>query len=200
MAPTSFAQPAQKGATQKQMQSAGTAEQARATTIENLQSASRGEANAANRYDLFARRADEDGYGQVARLFRAAALSERIHLRNHEAVLRSLGEQPQTVSLEPVEIQNTRQNLLQPIQGEKGEASQMYPNYARIAREAGIANAALTFTYAGETERKHEELFKEALQKLGSNPEADYLVQSESGMLFVQTPARVASVTAPSQG
>lgn len=175
-------------------------QQARATTIENLKAASRGEANAANRYDLFARRADEEGYGQVAKLFRAAALSERIHLRNHEAVLRSLGQQPQTPKLEPVQVKTTRENLQVPIQGEKGEATQMYPRYARIAREAGIDSAALTFTYAGETERKHEQLFQEALNQLGNNPNADYLVQSESGMLFEQTPARVAAVTAPNQG
>lgn len=175
-------------------------DKARATTIENLQAAATGEANAANRYDQFAQRADEEGYGQVAKLFRAAALSERIHLRNHQAVLRALGQQPKPTPLEPVQVKSTRENLLVPIQGEKGEATQMYPRYAAIAREAGLENAALTFAYAGETEQKHEQLFQAALDQLGNNPNSDYLVQSESGMLFEQTPARVASVTAPNAG
>lgn len=191
---------AQQPAPQQQAPPGIPQQKARATTIENLEAAARGEANAANRYDLFAQRADEEGYGQVAKLFRAAALSERIHLRNHQAVLRALGQQPKTPALEPVDVKGTRENLLVPIQGEKGEGTQMYPRYAGIAREAGLANAVLTFTYAGETERKHEELFKSALERLGNNPNSDYLVQSESGMLIEQTPARVASVTSRNQG
>ncbi|WP_373046901.1 rubrerythrin family protein [Vulgatibacter sp.] len=174
---------------------------ARTETLSNLREAAEGEANAAHRYDLFAQRAADEGYQQVARLFRAAALSERIHLRNHEAVLRSLGEKPGLIELEEVEVKSTRENLRVPIEGEQEEAGATYPSFAAQARNAGLPNAARTFTYAGETERKHLGLFEDALRQLGQNPEVDYLVESESGMVTTQAPGRVASVTgSPSQG
>jgi len=173
--------------------------QARAATIRNLQNAASGEANAAHRYELFARKADQEGYGQVAKLFRAAAESEQIHQRNHEAVLRSLGEQPACPRLEKVTVGDTRANLKVPLEGEKNEASEMYPRYAQMAQAAGIPAATRTFTYAGQTEQEHLHLFEDALRQLGSNPPADYYVQSESGMLTEQRPARVAAVTAPAQ-
>ena len=176
------------------------AAQAKDVTIRNLQSAAQGEANAANKYELFARKADEDGYGQVAKLFRAAALSERIHLRNHQDVLRSLGATPAPIKLQPVTVGTTQENLRGPIEGERGEAAAMYPKYAETARTAGIPSAERTFTYAGQTEEVHLRLFEDALANLGNNPSADYLVQSESGMLTVQSPSRVASVVAPSAG
>jgi len=176
------------------------ASQARDATIRNLHSAAQGEANAANRYELFARKADEDGYGQVAKLFRAAALSERVHLRNHQDVLRSLGAPPASTKLERVTVGTTQENLRVPIEGERGEAASMYPRYAETARTAGLPSAERTFTYAGQTEEVHLRLFEDALANLGNNPSADYLVQSESGMLTVQSPSRVASVVAPSAG
>lgn len=175
-------------------------EQARDTTIRNLHSAAQGEANAANRYEQFARKADEDGYGQVAKLFRAAALSERVHLRNHQDVLRSLGAPPASIKLERVTVGTTQENLRVPIEGERGEAASMYPRYAETARTAGLPSAERTFTYAGQTEEVHLRLFEDALANLGNNPSADYLVQSESGMLTVQSPSRVASVVGPSAG
>ena len=191
---------AEEAAPQAEAPAAPSVGQARDSTIRNLQSAARGEANAANRYGLFARKADEDGYGQVARLFRAAALSERIHLRNHQDVLRGLGVTPAPITLEPVAVGSTRENLRVPIEGERGEATAMYPKYAETARTAGIQSAVRTFTYAGQTEQQHLQLFEEALGKLGNNPPADYLVHSESGMLTVQSPSRVASVISPSAG
>lgn len=184
----------------QQAPAAPSAEQGKDTTIRNLQSAAQGEANAANRYELFAQKADEEGYGQVAKLFRAAALSERVHLRNHQDVLRSLGVSPEPTKLETVQVGSTQENLRVPIEGEREEATTMYPKYAEAARAAGIQSAARTFTYAGETEQHHLKLFEDALAKLGNNPSADYLVQSESGMLTVQSPSRVASVVEPSTG
>lgn len=187
-------------ATMPDAKSPSAAPEARDATIRNLQSAAQGEANAANRYELFARKADEEGYGQVAKLFRAASLSERIHLRNHQDVLRGLGVAPSSIELEPVTVGNTRENLRGPVEGERGEATTMYPKYAETARAAGIPSAVQTFTYAGQTEQEHLRLFEDALANLGNNASADYLVQSESGMLTVQSPSRVSSVTSPSTG
>lgn len=172
--------------------------QARATTIQNLRAASQGEADAVHRYELFAQRAEQEGYSQVAKLFRAAAVSERIHLRNHHLVLRALGEKPGMPTPAQVEVRTTRENLLVPIEGERGEATQTYPRYARQAELAQIPAAARSFQYAGEAEQGHELLFQAALRELGKNPKADYLVETESGKVTPRTGGRVASVaTAP---
>ena len=65
-----------------------------ATTIDNLQTAFNGESNASARYLAFAKKADEEGYGEVASLFRAAAKAEEIHARNHAEVIEKLGSTP----------------------------------------------------------------------------------------------------------
>lgn len=176
------------------------AAQAKDATIQNLRKAAEGEANAANKYELFAQKADDEGYGQIAKLFRAAALSERVHLRNHQEVLRSLGEPPAPIELKTVNVGSTQENLRGPVEGERGEATSMYPKYAETARAAGIPSAVRTFTYAGQTEQEHLRLFEDALANLGNNASADYLVQSDSGMLTVQSPSRVASVVGPPAG
>src|SRR6187455_3825357 len=84
-------------------------------TIDNLNAAIDGEANASHRYTLFAAKADEEGYAQVAKLFRAAALAESIHQRNHEKVLRDLGVEPKSPKLKDVKVGTTRENLEVPV-------------------------------------------------------------------------------------
>lgn len=170
--------------------------QARPTrTIQNLRAAIQGEANAAHRYDLFAQRADEEGHQQVAKLFRAAAVSERIHRRNHEEVLRRLGENIPQVQPEHVTVATTRENIMIPIRGERQEAGEMYPEYIRIAEEENVPGAVESFTAARDTEAVHDQLFQRALSQLGQNPPTDYYVQTETGMVVTRSPATVA--TAP---
>src|ERR1019366_4733743 len=65
-----------------------------AVPIDNLQMAFNGESNAHHRYVAFAKKADDEGYGEVASLFRAAARAEEIHASNHSAVIRKLGAEP----------------------------------------------------------------------------------------------------------
>ena len=150
-------------------------------TIDNLQTAIEGEANASHRYTRFAQEADQEGYGQVAKLFRAAALAESIHQRNHERVLRDLGVQPKTPVLERVPVGTTRQNLESPIKGEANEADAMYPAFLDVARRQNVPGAVKSFTYALDTEAEHEQLFKNALAQLGHNPPTDYFVGKVSG-------------------
>jgi rubrerythrin len=151
------------------------------TTIDNLQTAIEGEANASHRYTLFAQKADREGYPQVAKLFRAAALAESIHQRNHEAVLKDLGVEPKHPMLKPVTVGTTRQNLEVPIKGEASEADSMYPSFVDQARRDNVPGAVKSFTYALDTEAEHERLFKGALARLGTNPPVDYYVGKVSG-------------------
>ena len=65
---------------------------AASTTLENLQAAFNGESNAHARYLAFADKADQEGYGEVGSLFRAAAKAEEVHAANHAVVIKKLGE------------------------------------------------------------------------------------------------------------
>lgn len=150
-------------------------------TINNLEKAITGEANAAHRYTLFAKRADEEGYAQVAKLFRAAALAESTHQRNHEKVLRSLGVEPRSPTLEDVKVGTTRENLEVPIKGESNEEEEMYPAMVKQARRDNVAAAVTSFTYALDTESEHARLFRDALAQLGHNARVDYYVGEVSG-------------------
>lgn len=164
-------------------------------TVANLRTAIQGEANAAHRYTLFAQKAEIEGYGPVAKLFRAAALSEEVHLRNHVQVLRSLGQPLPEIKLEQVSVGSTQANLKVPIEGEKTEATQMYPKFIAQARADGVEAAARSFTYARDAEAEHDRLFKKALANLGHNQDVDYYVQPETGMVIEKSPGRYPPVT-----
>ena len=65
------------------------------TTLDNLQAGFNGESNAHSRYLAFAEKADQEGYGEVASLFRAAAKAEEVHATNHAAVIKKMGGTPE---------------------------------------------------------------------------------------------------------
>jgi rubrerythrin len=105
------------------------------STLDNLQTAFNGESNANARYLAFARKADEEGFGEVASLFRAAAKAEEVHARNHGDVIRKMGATP-ALNLEPIEVKTTHENLKAAIAGEKYERDIMYPKFVEVAQAA----------------------------------------------------------------
>lgn len=117
-------------------------------TEENLKEAFAGESQARNRYTFFASKAEEEKKPEVAKLFRAAALAEEIHARNHFEALGNL--------------KSTEENLETGIQGENYEHSEMYPEFIEKAREEGDKQALKAFDFAKQVEEKHEEFYKEA--------------------------------------
>lgn len=121
-------------------------------TLENLAAAFAGESQARNKYMAFAKKAEEEGYPQVARLFRAAAEAEYIHAQNHFRAMQG--------------IHSTAENLQAAINGENFEVVSMYPPYIAEAEAAKNKRAATTFTYAYEVEKVHEALYREALATL----------------------------------
>ncbi len=131
-------------------------------TEKNLQEAFAGESQANRKYLAFARKAEEEGYPQVAKLFRAAAEAETIHAHNH---LRVLGG-----------IRSTRENLEAAISGESYEFQNMYPQMIADAEGEGNDEAKRSFNFANEVEKVHAELYKKALENLGKNEEVDYYV------------------------
>ena len=119
-------------------------------TAENLGEASAGESQANRKYLAFAKKADADGYPQVARLFRAAAEAETVHAHSH---LRVMGG-----------IKATEENLRAAVEGEGAEFREMYPKFVKEAEEEGNKAAAVSFRNAMAVEEIHHGLYGDALK------------------------------------
>lgn len=137
------------------------------STIDNLKEAFAGESQANRKYLAFAKKADEEGFSQVAKLFRAAAEAETVHAHNHLTVMEG--------------IKSTEENLKTAITGEEEEFEQMYPDFIKEAEEEGNKNAVWTFDVANQVEEIHADLYKKALEALGNNKEVDYYVCDHCG-------------------
>jgi len=136
-----------------------------AATLDNLQEAFNGESNAHHRYAAFAKKADEEGYRQVASLFRAASRAEEIHANNHAAVIRLLGAEPKA-TIEMPNVRTTKENLAAAIEGEIYERDKMYPPFVEEAKASKNSAALKTFTYALQTEAEHARLYAVAVENL----------------------------------
>jgi rubrerythrin len=121
-------------------------------TDENLASAFAGESQANRRYLAFAKKAEKEGFTQVAKLFKAAAEAETVHALNH---LRITGE-----------IQSTLENLDTAVSGESFEFNEMYPKYIKTAKQEGNKQAAWSFDVANQVEQIHAKLFAKAIKTL----------------------------------
>ena len=126
-------------------------------TEDFLKEAFAGESQANRKYLAFAAKADQDGFPQVARLFRAAAEAETIHAHNHLRALKG--------------IRSTKENLEEAIAGETHEFMKMYPEMIETAKQEAQKAAERTFSYANEVEKVHAELYKKALASLGGAQE-----------------------------
>lgn len=131
-------------------------------TYENLVDAFKGESMANRRYLYFAKRADVEGYPDVAGLFRDVAEGETGHAHGHLDFLRDVGD-PATGAA----IGGTRTNLESAIKGETFEYTEMYPGYARVAREEGYEDVAEWLETLARAEKSHAGRFKKAVDTLG---------------------------------
>lgn len=119
------------------------------TTIENLKEAFAGESQANQKYRAFAKKAEKDGFPNVARLFRTTAEAERIHAEGHLGSLEGIG--------------STADNLQAAIDGETYETTTMYPPMLEQAK-ADDHKARRMFAYALEAEAVHARLYTLALE------------------------------------
>lgn len=120
------------------------------STRDNLQEAFAGESQANRKYLAFAKKAEADGFPQVARLFRAAAAAETIHAHAH---LRTLDG-----------IRGTAENLAEAIEGEGHEFQSMYPGFIAEAEQEGDKRALASFRNAMAVEEVHHGLYSKALE------------------------------------
>jgi rubrerythrin len=112
--------------------------------MENLQAAFAGESQANRKYLAFAKKADREGYPQIAKLFRAAAEAETVHAHAH---LRAMGA-----------VGSTADNLKEAIAGETHEFKDMYPKMIAEAEAEGDKAAHRSFKFANEVEEIHANL------------------------------------------
>jgi rubrerythrin len=130
-------------------------------TIENLRAAFAGESQANRRYTYFSRKADEEGFPEVAALFRAVSEGETAHALRHFDYMRVVGD-PVT----KVAIPDVKGMLSSAIAGETYETTAMYPEFAKVARQEGFEEIAKWFETLAKAEKAHAGKFKEALEKL----------------------------------
>lgn len=131
------------------------------TTHENLIKAFAGESQANRRYLYFARQADIEGYTDIAGLFRDTAEGETGHAHGHLDFLKEVGD---PVSGEP--LGDTIANLKSAIASETLEFTEMYPGFARIAREEGFEEIAEWFETLARAERSHAGRFQKGLDSI----------------------------------
>ncbi|MCE5283996.1 MAG: rubrerythrin family protein [Deltaproteobacteria bacterium] len=131
-------------------------------TKDALEQAYAGEAKAALRLKVYAEKADEEGYPQIAKLFRVIARSEEIHGARALRVLK--------------EIKSTEKNLEESFQSEVGVAQVAYAAFVREAEAEGNQGAVLHFSQSRDVEEGHGKLYKEAMNHLMEGRETSYYV------------------------
>jgi len=139
-------------------------------TIANLKAGIKGETTASAKYTAFAQKAREEGNDTIAKLFDAASKAEAIHAANHTKVLEELGEKMDEFKPE-FEVKTTAENLQAAIDGESYEAATMYPQFLADAKVEKVEKAVKSFTWAMDTEIKHQQFYAKALEALKLNAE-----------------------------
>jgi rubrerythrin len=124
-------------------------------TSDNLKEAFAGESQANRKYLAFAKKAQDEGYPQVAKLFRAAANAETVHAQAHLRAMKG--------------IKSTLENLQAAIDGEGHEFKQMYPGFVAEAEKEGNKPAFYSFQNALAVEEIHHGLYSEALESVKSS-------------------------------
>jgi len=131
-------------------------------TEKNLAEAFAGESQANRKYLAFAKKADEEGYPQAAKLFRAAADAETVHAHNHLRAMKG--------------INSTKENLAAAVSGETFEFKDMYPKMIEEASAEDQSEARLSFNFANKVEAIHADLYQNYLDSLGNNADTPIFV------------------------
>ncbi len=121
-------------------------------TEKNLMAAFAGESQARNKYTYFASKARKEGYEQIAAIFEETANNEKEHAKLWFKALGGIG--------------TTAENLVAAANGENEEWTEMYPEFARVAREEGFVALALQFEAVAKIEKEHEERYRKLLENV----------------------------------
>jgi len=158
-----------------------------ATTQDDLGDAFAGESQANRKYTAFAARAEQDGFPEVAKLFRAAAEAETIHALAHLRHMKG--------------VKSTAENLTAAEAGETYEYTEMYPPMVKQAEEEG-SPAATTFRYALAAEERHAKLYAAAQEAVTAGQDIEtggiYLCPVCGNVVFgkPETPCEICNTAA----
>ena len=133
-----------------------------AKTLDHLKEAFAGESQANRTYLAFSKKADEEGYPQAARLFRAAAEAETVHALAHLDAMKG--------------VKSTKENLQEAINGETLEFTNMYPGMIKRAEKEGHEEAKTSFDNANRVEAIHASLYKKVLDNIDKDMKIVYYV------------------------
>lgn len=137
-------------------------------TMENLLAAFAGESMATNKYAYFASKAKKDGYNQIAAIFEETSGNEREHAKMwYKLIAGGIG--------------TTAENLALAAQGENDEWTDMYPTFAKVAREEGFEAIAVMFEKVASVEKEHEERYR----KLLANIEEGIVFSRDGDMVWI---------------
>ena len=123
-------------------------------TEANLMAAFSGESQARNKYTYYASKAKKDGYVQIAQIFEETANNEKEHAKIWFKLLHDGG------------IPTTVENLKDAAAGENYEWTEMYAEFAKVAKEEGFDHIAALFEMVGAIEKEHEERYKKLLENI----------------------------------
>jgi rubrerythrin len=132
-------------------------------TEKNLALAFAAESKASVRNDVFAKKADRDGYPQIARLFHAVSNAESVHAHRYLLLLRG-------------KIGSTKENLEAAFQNEIKANVEEYPKLMKDASEEGKKNVLKAFSQSRDVESRHAELYKKAMNDMLADRETEYFV------------------------
>ena len=148
-------------------------------TEKNLLTAFAGESQARNRYTYFAGKARKEGYVQIADIFEETANQEKEHAKRYFKFLEG-GEVEISWPFPAGVIGTTLENLKEAAAGEHYEHTEMYPGFAKVAREEGFEAIAMVFDAICVAEKQHEKRYVE----LAGNIEADRVFRRDQKVVW----------------
>jgi len=140
-------------------------------TIENLKAAYNGESTASAKYAAFSEKAKAEALDTVAVMFLATSKAEAVHAANHNKVLEKLGVKVEGPQIGTFEVLTTAENIADAKKGETYEIDSMYPGFIAVAKEEKCTDAVKSFTWAIDTEKKHQAFYGTALSALNAGGE-----------------------------
>jgi rubrerythrin len=148
-------------------------------TEKNLLGSFAGESQARNRYTYFASKAKKDGYVQIADIFTETANQEKEHAKRFFNQLEG-GEVEITAAFPAGVVGSTLENLNAAAAGEHFEWSELYPGFAKVARDEGFEAAAMVWEMVSVAEKQHEKRYVE----LAGNIEADRVFKRAQSVVW----------------
>ena len=134
-------------------------------TEQNLLKAFAGESQARNRYEMFAKVAKKEGYQQIHDIFMETASQEKEHAKRFFKFLEG-GMCEITAAYPAGIVGTTKENLLAAADGENEEWTELYPQFAEVAKEEGFKQVAVAFKMIAKVEAEHEKRYRKLAQNI----------------------------------